>query len=214
MAATFPPPPPCPLCGGGDYVRERFFALEGRRPTKNVAILSRCVSCGLKRFLLPSGEPPVMSTTGSLNVARLRRSIKRWEKIKQFDGRWVVVVPTGTDPVRESNVITWNLWPRGEALDYLFFELSLEERVDAIEVLREARGRIKPAGTLVVAVANRSPWWSWLKGRLGSEYEPTRERLVFNRRTLRSLLERAGYQVESVSWTPVSLVALGRPANR
>ena len=125
----------------------------------------------------------------------------------------MVVVPTGTDPVPDPNIITWSMWPRGEALDYLALFYSLEERIDAIELLREARGRVKPGGRLVVAVANRSPWWSWLKGRLGSEYEPTRERLVFNRRTLRRLLERAGYHVDSVAWTPSSYVGLAHPAS-
>ncbi len=203
---TLPLPPPCPLCGEHQYVRERFFPQEDRWPTKEVVILSRCTSCGLKRFMLPSGGLPGMRTRGSLTPVSLRRLLRAMRKRGE---RGLVVVPTGTDPVWEANVIQWSSWPRGEALDWLFFLFSLEERLDALDVLREARGRLKVGGMLFVMTTNSSSWLMKLMGITGQPYEPTRQRVLFNRRTLRVALERAGYPVVRVAWKPLRTYCVG-----
>jgi hypothetical protein len=184
---VFPVPPACPACGSARWARVRFFPLTDRWPTREVSILVRCEECGTRRFFLPSGAAVPLFVRPRFLPGRLRDLAAR------LGTRALVVAASGTERVREPNVVSWVDWPRGESLEVLVMWKSLEEREDPHEVLAEARSRIVPGGRLEITTTHPASLRTGAAGLALGLVEPTRVRLVYPRARLAGLLRDAGF---------------------
>lgn len=85
-----------------------------------------------------------------------------------------------------------------ETFDAVTFHHSLEHFADPVEALAAARAALRPGGVLHVVVPNlRTVDRLWSRKIRRRIWDPPRHRFVFTDRTLRALVERAGFAVET-----------------
>lgn len=213
----------CPLCGGTNFLPWRFGLLRCEKCELVVdkAVWRRAVNEEMEDIFFGDGYKPVLSLWvrlfEAMNNRRTMRRLRRYAgsagsllEIGVGSGSFLVYarahgfVPLGCDlseaicrRVEEKAGIRLHCGPIESLPDQRRFDVVvmnhvLEHVADPQSLLKAALARLRPGGVLHRAVPNVAAWEARLSG--WNSYEPY-HLLYFTPRTLRSVVEKIGFEV-------------------